>query len=103
MITPGEKIAIDVIKQLVVELEGVSVEKMIVFGSRVHGYASEDSDLDIAIVVSTEEDRKKLIRHLEDKIDYLAMDVLIHPLVITREQYKHKRLGREMEKGIVVV
>lgn len=71
---------------------GVSVHKLVVFGSRARGEGSEDSDLDIAVVSSSYEGRDIFERvRLAKKAVMATADRFVMPLDIahlTPEEYE---------------
>ncbi|MCL2207310.1 MAG: nucleotidyltransferase domain-containing protein [Fibromonadales bacterium] len=78
----------DIISKIVQSLIGLNIYKIILFGSYAKGVATEDSDIDLLVILDTEEfaktfderiDRKqpinKSIREIRKKI---AMDIIVY-------------------------
>jgi predicted nucleotidyltransferase len=82
------------------------ISRIVVFGSRVRGDFSGDSDLDLLVVVEDLRHRDRIIRLIHDlELEY---DVPLSPTLYTRNEVEvNKRLGsaffRNIEReGIVI-
>ena len=80
-------------------LYGDRIHEMILFGSRVRGEGHEESDLDVAVIITTED--SNLSRELYDIATelWLETEIKISPLVFSIKEYK---LLLQMKKGIAV-
>ncbi len=80
----------------------------IVFGSRARGEGGPESDVDVVVVGATDDLRvRRLIFDLAYEV-FLQTDVLISPLVFSRERFKAlrqsgRRLARDIERDGVRV
>jgi predicted nucleotidyltransferase len=78
----------DIISKIVQSLMGLNIHKVILFGSYAKGTATEDSDIDLVIILDTEEfaktfkeriDRKQPINKALRKIrSDFAMDIVVY-------------------------
>ncbi|MBI3794723.1 MAG: nucleotidyltransferase domain-containing protein [Nitrospinae bacterium] len=85
--------------------EKIHPDKIILFGSRAKGTATEESDIDLVVVYSG----PKSVREVEVEIDWLfmprdfSMDVIvINPQYLEKYKRIANTLARELaEKGVV--
>lgn len=100
-LSPIEKDVLSTFKEAVLKRFGKSIKKFILFGSRARGEGDEFSDLDIAVLVDTEERlvRGEIIDIATDL--WLQSDISISPLVINSEHFKQlKKMGRGIALAI---
>jgi len=96
MIAEKDRKIISELKDRIVQTTGASLKKIIVFGSRVRGDASEDSDLDVIILVTqkTTEIEKKL----EDMVYQLMWDYDFKP-IISLKIFAESQFSQAVRKG----
>ncbi|MDR1811559.1 MAG: nucleotidyltransferase domain-containing protein [Candidatus Fibromonas sp.] len=78
----------DIISRIVQSLMGLNVYKIILFGSYATGTATEDSDIDLVVILNTEEfaktfddrmDRRRPVSTALLEINYqFAMDIIVY-------------------------
>jgi predicted nucleotidyltransferase len=78
------------------------VEKLILFGSRARGQASEDSDYDIAVIIRDLSDRRHVGRLLSDlAYDHILNGFFIRPIplpsdYLTRRGHRPSELAEDI-------
>jgi predicted nucleotidyltransferase len=78
----------DVISKIIQSLIGLNIYKIILFGSYANGTATEDSDIDLVVILDTEEfaktcdermDRRRPISTALLEVNYqYAMDIIVY-------------------------
>lgn len=85
-LTPVEREAIVRFKRGLAALPGVVVQRVILFGSRARGEGSEESDLDLAVILS--EDETPHWRQIVDLATELNLEyeyrIRVSPLIISQ-------------------
>jgi len=85
----------DVISKIVQCLMGLNVYKIILFGSYAKGTATEDSDIDLVVILDTEEFAKTLSdrlyrkRPLNKSIREIRKDFAVDIVVYSRGEYNY--------------
>jgi len=99
----GEKAALDDLCAWVRQRFGARVSALALFGSRARGAGTEDSDLDVLVVVDglTGAEAREIAARAGDVLT--RHDVLLSPLALSRERYERlraheRRLAREIER-----
>jgi uncharacterized protein len=79
------------------------VEKLILFGSRARGQASQDSDYDVAVVVRDLSDRRRIRRILSDlAYDYILSGFFIRPIPLPADYLEpRERRPTELAEDII--
>ena len=95
------------IKRYLEERYGEGIRKVILYGSHARGEATEDSDVDVMVVVSDDLDPKEVRRSLEPLIgEFYVRDLEIVTVFPVRESdFEHKQsdiLINVRKEGIVV-
>ncbi len=78
------------LKQRLTELYGERLSQLILFGSQARGDATEDSDVDVLVVLEGEVEHSKEL----DRISYITSELsgkcnkLISTVVVSRTQYE---------------
>lgn len=78
------------LKQRLTELYGDRLSQLILFGSQARGDATEDSDVDVLVVLEGEFDHGKEL----DRISYVTADMmmifpkLISPVVVSKKNFE---------------
>lgn len=98
-LSPIEKGTLSAFKKAVSKRFGKSIKKFILFGSRARGEGDEFSDLDVAVLVDTEE--RLVMGEIIDIATELRWetDIAISPLVINTEYFKFLK---DIERGIAL-
>ena len=95
------------IKESLVALYGDAIKKIIVYGSFARGDATEDSDIDLAIVVADRLDPRKVEEALDDLLFSILLErkELVSILAIPESVFKNYRspvILNAKEEGIPV-
>lgn len=95
------------IKKHLIALHGDAIKKVIVYGSFARGDATEDSDIDLAIVVSDRLDPRKVEEGLDDLLFDILLErkELVSVLAIPENMFKNYRspvILNAKEEGIPV-
>ncbi len=91
-LTSNDRAAVNEFKEILLNKLDSSLLEMKLFGSKVKGYSTPHSDLDILIVVT------KVGKDIKDKIFDAAVDinlkyeVVISPSIYTREDFYNTRM-----------
>ena len=87
---PHIRTALSTFAQRVKSAYGDDFVEVVLFGSQARGEATEDSDIDVAVILKTVNDR----RAVRDRLAEIAYDVLLesgedmHAIAISREQWE---------------
>ncbi|MDR0517037.1 MAG: nucleotidyltransferase domain-containing protein [Fibromonadaceae bacterium] len=85
----------DVISKIIQSLIGLNIYKIILFGSYANGTATEDSDIDLVVILDTEEFAKTLNERLDRKqpinksILEIRKDFAMDIIVYSRGEYNY--------------
>lgn len=95
-LTPQELKAVMTFKKSVEEGGGPNIHRLLLFGSRARGEGTEDSDIDILVLLSKMDDSLKVrIWDIAHRI-FCDTEIMISPLVLSGDQYErlvsHERL-----------
>lgn len=102
-LTPAERLAVEAFTTAVRGRLGRDLLELRLFGSRARGEGTEESDLDVAVIVTaTALERKREIQDLAFDIG-LEHSVLLAPLVLSDEQLavlraRELRLAADLER-----
>jgi len=99
----------DVISKIVQCLIGLNIYKIILFGSYARGTANEDSDIDLLVILDTDEFAKNIEERLERRrpinksIREIRKDFPMDIIVYSKAEYKYLKDGgdffvREIEE-----
>jgi len=79
------------------------IEKLILFGSRARGQASDESDYDVAIVLRNPSDRRHFRRILSDlAYEHVLDGFFIRPVLLPLEDFEpHGRRLTELAEDII--
>lgn len=103
-----EKNAVAQFRTAVASVCGSAPCELRIFGSRARGEGDVDSDLDILVLLPTEDQQLKIrIWDVADAV-FVATDILISPLVLSQQQYaslktRERLIAQDIEReGIPV-
>lgn len=87
-LTPQEKKAVNKFKKQVLQTLGQEVISFLLFGSRARGEGTEDSDVDILVLLKKwdRQDHDKVIDIASDL--FLEFEINISPLVMSQVQFQ---------------
>lgn len=94
-LSPIELSTVENYVQKIRSLYGDRIQQVILFGSRVRGEGNEESDIDVAVIITTED--PLLRRQLYDIATelWLESEIRISPLIFSAEEYQsYLRMGR---------
>jgi predicted nucleotidyltransferase len=82
------------LKQRLTELYGERLSQLILFGSQARGDATEDSDIDVLVVLEGEVDLADEVKRTSDlRLEYsLDRGLLISPTFISSKRYSENNL-----------
>ncbi|MBK6765360.1 MAG: nucleotidyltransferase domain-containing protein [bacterium] len=80
------------LKQRLTELYGERLSQLILFGSQARGDATEDSDVDVLVVLEGEVDLEEEVRRTSDlRLEYsLEKGTLICPVFTSKKRYQER-------------
>lgn len=98
-----EKKILLTLKERLVELFGESIKKIVLFGSKARGDYDENSDIDLAIIVSdlNKEKKDKILKEIINlEIEY---NIPLSTLILSEEDFKllkerERRIAYDIEK-----
>jgi predicted nucleotidyltransferase len=95
MIIPLFKSEADLSREIassVRNMKNVDLSSVIIFGSTARGQDKPGSDVDVAVIVNSQKDKKEAGRQLEDKqgILYERFGAEISPYILTEEELREK-------------
>jgi len=87
------------LKQRLTELYGERLSQLILFGSQARGDATEDSDVDVLVVLEGEVDLATEVKRTSDlRLEYsLEKGLLISPTFISVSRYRENNLPLMIE------
>lgn len=101
LFTPLERKVLKSFKRRLTKELGKTIVKIIVFGSRTTGKATEDSDVDVSVIVKKRDlETKTLIWDIANEFLILD-DLLISPLVLSVDEYQDL-LNRERAIALTI-
>lgn len=89
LFTPTEKKVLKSFKRQLTKELGNTLVKIVIFGSRATGQATEDSDIDIAVIIKERELKIKILIWDIANEFLISDDLLISPLVLSSDEYQN--------------
>ena len=78
------------------------VHSVYIYGSRAKGLSNENSDVDIAVVISDSSQQRNVMKLIETWINNQESNILLHQMVIDIERFTHTEIGEQIKKGELI-